>query len=220
MSFFSELKRRNVFKVALAYIVAAWLVLQITDVLMSVLGLPETAGKFVFLLLVIAFVPILAFAWAYEVTPEGIKRESEVDRSESITRETAVRLNRITIGLLIAVAAMVALDRFLPAEPAGESPSVADVSAETSPVPAEAVETAAPEADAEPADTTPSVAVPLIAKSTVTAGVSLVVFVRVNVYTRLVAPSSVTLVGATATLTLPVSSLVIVPVADDGVPTV
>jgi hypothetical protein len=113
MSFFAELKRRNVFKVGLAYVVASWLVLQITDVLMSVLGLSESAGKFVFLLLVIGFIPVLVFAWAYEVTPEGIKRESEVDRDESITRETASRLNRTTIVLLVAVAAMVLFDRFI-----------------------------------------------------------------------------------------------------------
>ena len=114
MSLFNELKRRNVFKVALAYLVASWLVLQITDVLMGVLSLPETAGKFVFMLLVIGFIPAMVFAWAYEVTPEGIKRESEVDRSESMTHETAARLNRTTIVLLVAVAAMVVVDRFVP----------------------------------------------------------------------------------------------------------
>jgi TolB-like protein len=129
MSFFNELKRRNVFKVALAYLVASWLVLQITDVLMSVLGLPEFAGKFVFLLLVIGFIPAMVFSWAYEVTPEGIKRESEVDRSRSVTQETAARLNRTTIILLIAVAGMVVVDRFVPEEEKGSEPFSQDSSA-------------------------------------------------------------------------------------------
>jgi TolB-like protein len=120
VSFFEELKRRNVFKVGLAYFVASWLVLQITDVLMSVLGLSEFAGKFVFLLLVIGFIPVLVFAWAYEVTPEGIKRESEVDRSAAITHETSARLNRITIVMLVAVAVMVVVDRFVPEGEMGE----------------------------------------------------------------------------------------------------
>ncbi|MDX1459871.1 MAG: hypothetical protein R3348_02330, partial [Xanthomonadales bacterium] len=120
--------------------------------------LPDTAGKFVFLLLVVGFIPVLVFAWAYEVTPEGIKRESEVDRSESITQETAARLNRTTIVLLVAVAVMVLVDRFIPQR--GDVPGLAelDVSAETSGEPA-----AAPaETDVvEPAefDDTPSVAV-------------------------------------------------------------
>jgi TolB-like protein len=124
MSFFEELKRRNVFRVGIAYVVAAWLLLQITDVLVPMLNLSEAAGRFVLLLLMIGFIPVLIFAWAYEVTPEGIKRESEVERSNSVTQETAARLNRITIGLLIAAVAIVALDRLIPeqgAEPGSEA---------------------------------------------------------------------------------------------------
>jgi len=113
MSFFEELKRRNVFRVGLAYVVASWLLLQITDVLVSLMGLPEFVGKVVVALVIIGFIPVMAFSWVYEVTPEGIKRESEVERSEAITRETAARLNRTTIVLLVAVAAMVVADRFL-----------------------------------------------------------------------------------------------------------
>jgi TolB-like protein len=126
MSFFEELKRRNVFRVGLAYVVAAWLLLQIADVLVPMLNLPEAAGRFVLLLLVIGFLPVLIFSWAFEVTPEGIKRESEVVRSESITRETAARLNKITIGLLIAAVAVVGLDRLIPekgSEPFSQQPA-------------------------------------------------------------------------------------------------
>jgi TolB-like protein len=151
----NELKRRNVFKMAIAYVVASWLILQITDVLTSVLTLPDTAGKFVFLLVVIGFIPTLVFSWAYEVTPEGIKKESEVDRDESMTRETAARLNRITIGLLVAVTGLVVADRFLLE---GATEATQNVSAETS---GEISDTppAPVSVPAEITDTTPSVAV-------------------------------------------------------------
>jgi TolB-like protein len=159
MSFFEELKRRNVFRVGVAYVVASWLLLQITDVLVSLMGLPEFAGKLVVMLVAIGFIPVMIFSWAYEVTPEGIKRESEVERSESVTRETATRLNRITIGLLIAVAALVLVDRFMPGQPGDEPESTANVSAET---PRDATgdpSTAVVEEIAAAAVTTPSVAV-------------------------------------------------------------
>ncbi|NNE06698.1 MAG: hypothetical protein HKN15_13335, partial [Xanthomonadales bacterium] len=152
MSLYTELKRRNVIKVALAYLVASWLVLQITDVLMSLLGLPGFAGKFVFLLLVIGFIPVLVFAWAYEVTPEGIKRESEVDRAQSVTQETSARLNRTTIVLLIAVAVMVVVDRFVPEEGEKGSEPFSQEASEPAREPAEKTRTPTP-------TDTPSVAV-------------------------------------------------------------
>jgi len=69
MSFIDELKRRNVFKVAIMYLVASWLLLQIVDVLMSILDLPGSVGKLVLLLLVVGLVPALIFSWVYEMTP-------------------------------------------------------------------------------------------------------------------------------------------------------
>ena len=111
MSLFKELKRRNVFRVAVTYIVASWLLLQVTDVLMSVLGLPEIAGRFVFLLLVIGFVPALVFSWAYQMTPEGLKRDrGGAEATASV--ETARNLDRATIAMLVLVAGMVLADRF------------------------------------------------------------------------------------------------------------
>jgi hypothetical protein len=86
--FFSELKRRNVFRVAIAFIVVAWLLLQVVDILLPMLALPEWVGRFVFLLLIIGFPIALLFAWAFELTPEGVKLERNVDRSESITQST------------------------------------------------------------------------------------------------------------------------------------
>ncbi len=88
MSLIAELKRRNVFRVGVAYVVAAWLILQLTEVLSELMDLESDVGKIVIILLVVGFVPALIFAWAFELTPEGIKRESAVDPGESITHVT------------------------------------------------------------------------------------------------------------------------------------
>jgi len=98
--FFAELKRRNVFRVGIAYLVIAWLTLQIVDVLVPILDLPETAGKLVFLLLVVGLPIALIFAWAFEMTPEGLKREKDVDRSTSIRPQTGRKLDFAIIGIL------------------------------------------------------------------------------------------------------------------------
>ena len=100
MSLFDELKRRNVFRVAIAYLVAAWLLIQLTDILVPMLTLPEWVSRFILLLLVILFIPTLIAAWALEMTPEGLKLEKNVDRSESITPKTGKKLNGMIIGVL------------------------------------------------------------------------------------------------------------------------
>jgi TolB-like protein len=116
MSFFDELKRRNVFRVGAAYAVAAWVLLQMFDVIGEILELPLWGGKLILLALVIGFFLVLILAWFYELTPEGVKRDYEVDRSQSITPRTGQKLNRVTIALLgIAVAVLLA-DRFIPGE--------------------------------------------------------------------------------------------------------
>ena len=114
MSFFNELKRRNVIRVGVAYLVASWLLLQIVDVLVPILDLPGWVGKLVFLILVVGVVPVLIFSWAYEMTPEGLKPESEVDHDQTITLQTAKKLDRMTITLLLIVAGVVVIDRFIP----------------------------------------------------------------------------------------------------------
>jgi TolB-like protein len=77
MSFFAELKRRNVYRVAVLYIIVSWLVMQAADVFTSVLSLPEWTGGLIFLLLVVGFPIALIFAWAFELTPEGLQRETD-----------------------------------------------------------------------------------------------------------------------------------------------
>nr|NIM85873.1 adenylyl cyclase [Stutzerimonas stutzeri]NIN58503.1 adenylyl cyclase [Xanthomonadales bacterium]NIN73792.1 adenylyl cyclase [Xanthomonadales bacterium]NIO13098.1 adenylyl cyclase [Xanthomonadales bacterium]NIP10896.1 adenylyl cyclase [Xanthomonadales bacterium] len=100
MSFFDELKRRNVFRVGIAYAVGAWLLLQLTEVLSELLKLPEQFGPIVVAVVAIGFPVVLFFAWAYEMTPQGIMREKDIDRSQSITHETGRKLDRAIIGLL------------------------------------------------------------------------------------------------------------------------
>lgn len=100
-SFFAELRRRNVFRVAIAFVVVAWLILQIVDVILPMLGLPDWVGRAVLLLLIVSFPIALILAWAFELTPEGVKLEKHVDRSQSITAETGKKLNSMIIAVLV-----------------------------------------------------------------------------------------------------------------------
>jgi len=119
---FDELKRRNVIRVAVAYLVAAWLVLQVADLVLENIGAPPWVMQVFMLLFALGLPLVLLFSWAYELTPEGLKREKDVDRSKSVTRATGRKLNQVTIGLLLFVLAFVAVERFvLPNDPAGGS---------------------------------------------------------------------------------------------------
>jgi TolB-like protein/lipoprotein NlpI len=114
MSLFEELKRRNVFRVGIAYIVAAWLLVQVADLALDIVGADEWLLRGVAIILALGFIPTIIFAWAFELTPEGIKREKEINRDASITHVTAKKLDFVTIGLLVAVLTVVAVDRLLP----------------------------------------------------------------------------------------------------------
>ena len=128
MGLVSELKRRNVFKVAVAYLVAAWLIVQLVEILIPMLLLPEWVGRFIFLLLIVLFVPTLIAAWALELTPDGIKLEKNVDRSESITPQTGQKLNGLIIGVLALAVVVLLVDKvWLSAGSDGEGKAVADV---------------------------------------------------------------------------------------------
>ena len=101
MSLFDELKRRNVFKVATAYLVMAWVVIQVADAVLNNVTAPAWVFHVLLLFLAIGLPFALFYAWAFEITHEGIKRESEVDRSQSITPQTGKKLNlMITAALL------------------------------------------------------------------------------------------------------------------------
>ena len=84
MSLFGELKRRNVFRAGIAYVVVAWLVLQVVDVILNNIDAPAWVFFVTLMLLGAGFIIVLVFSWVFEMTSEGVKRESEVDRSQSI----------------------------------------------------------------------------------------------------------------------------------------
>jgi TolB-like protein/Flp pilus assembly protein TadD len=123
MSFYEELKRRNVARVAVLYVIASWLLLQVTDVLSSLLTVPEWTGSLVVLLLLLGFFPVMIFSWVYELTPEGLKREKDIDRSQSISPETGRKINTLIIVLLVLAIAAVVVDRLMP-----ETTTVAETS--------------------------------------------------------------------------------------------
>jgi TolB-like protein len=117
MSFFQELKRRNVFRVGIAYAIASWVLLQVADLVLENIGAPDWVIQSLMLVVALGFIAALAIAWAYELTPDGIKRESEVDRSISIVNHTGQKLDRIVIGFLV-IAVLVLLYRQSGDEPA------------------------------------------------------------------------------------------------------
>jgi TolB-like protein len=121
MSFFAELKRRNVFRVAAAYLVASWFLMQLADVLIRTL--PDWTDRLVLFLIVIGFVPTLIAAWALELTPEGIKLEKHVERSKSVTVRTGRKLNYFIIGMLAFIIIGLVIERFFIAD-VGEPPQV------------------------------------------------------------------------------------------------
>ncbi|MCP5092653.1 MAG: hypothetical protein GY949_17205, partial [Gammaproteobacteria bacterium] len=101
-SILTELRRRNVIKVTVAYLAVGWLLVSIGDILFPLLNAPEWAFK-VFLLVIAMGVPTVAvLAWVFELTPQGVKLEKDVDRSESITPETGRKLNFVVIAMLVA----------------------------------------------------------------------------------------------------------------------
>ena len=113
-SLFAELRRRNVFKAAAAYLALGWVVTQVTSTVAPVLHLPEWIAPVVVWIGVIGFPFVIMFSWIYELTPEGLKRESEVGRSASITHITSRRLDYIGISLLVLAIGLFAFDRFVP----------------------------------------------------------------------------------------------------------
>ena len=112
MQFFSELKRRNVVRVAAAYIVTAWLIIQVVETIFPLFGLGETIMRGVVIVLAIGFVPAVLFAWAFELTPDGIKRDEDVDPERSAARQTSKRLDRVIVVILAVALAYFALDKF------------------------------------------------------------------------------------------------------------
>ena len=112
-SFLEELKRRNVVRVGLAYLVMAWLVLQMGEVVFDLLEVPTWAGKLLIAFLLLGLPIALFFAWAFELTPDGIKREKDVDRSESITRTTGRKLDYTIIAVLVVAVGFLVVHNYV-----------------------------------------------------------------------------------------------------------
>jgi hypothetical protein len=110
---FAELKRRNVYKVAVAYAIVAWLLIQIATQVFPFFEIPNWAVRLVVLLLLLGFPVALVLAWAFELTPEGIKR-TEVSPNESITRRTGRKLDFIIIGVLLVAIGLLIFERLHP----------------------------------------------------------------------------------------------------------
>jgi TolB-like protein len=112
MSLFAELKRRNVIRVVIAYAIVAWVTAQVAEFAFENFGAPDWVLKSVVVMLLLGLPLAVFFAWAFELTPEGIKREKEVDRSRSIVSETGRKLDRMIIGVLVIAVAWFAWDKF------------------------------------------------------------------------------------------------------------
>ncbi len=120
MSFLAELRRRNVIRMAGLYLVGAWLVVQVAETLLPIFGTPDWVLKALVVLLAIGVVPALVFSWIYELTPDGLKRDADVDPAQSIASTTGKRMDRLLlVGMLVVIGA-IAADRWWPK---GESPA-------------------------------------------------------------------------------------------------
>ncbi len=131
--FFAELKRRHVIRVGAFYAVGSWLVLQVADVLFGLIGVPDWSLRLVGGILLLGFPFALILAWAFELTPEGIKREKDVDRSQLDSAEAGRKLDIAIIVMLVMIVGFVAWDRFTrgpeqlqPAAPAVDAPTAPD----------------------------------------------------------------------------------------------
>ena len=112
-SVWGELKRRNVVRVAIAYVIIAWLILQVGDTLASALRLTDWVNTVLAFFLILGFPLAMFFAWAFEITPEGLKKEKDIDRSESITHIARRKLDFMIIGMLVVALGYFAFDKFV-----------------------------------------------------------------------------------------------------------
>ena len=113
-NFFAELKRRNVYKVAVVYGIVAWLLIQVSDTVFPRLNLPDRAVTLVIVLLILGFPVALVLAWAFELTPEGIKRTEDVAPAESITRRTGRKATALIVIAAFVAAALFAWQYYQP----------------------------------------------------------------------------------------------------------
>jgi len=114
---YEELKRRNVFRVAAAYLVAAWLVLQVLDVLTPILQIPDWVARTLLYLLILGFVAALILSWVYELTEKGVQRDEDVSHTRLGQRIGGRKLDFVIIALLSVAVAFMVLDKYVAWEP-------------------------------------------------------------------------------------------------------
>lgn len=124
MSLVSELKRRNVLRMAVLYVIASWLIMQVAEVIIALANLPEWIGPITLGLLAIGFPIALIFSWFYEITPDGISLERDVDPARSITHVTGRRLDFLVISLLCSALILFAYDKWWIGPPPDKSIAV------------------------------------------------------------------------------------------------
>ena len=129
IGFFAELRRRNVFRVAVGYLVTAWLMLQVADIVLENTNAPDWIIQVFMLALAIGLPFALIFAWAFELTPEGLKKERDVDRSHSITKQTGRKLDRAIVFVLAVAVVMLVIDRVRHSAQGAAPPPVAETAA-------------------------------------------------------------------------------------------
>ena len=112
-SFFAELKRRNVVRMAGLYLVGAWLLVQVAGTVLPMFGAPDWLPRSVVIIARDRFLPALIFSWVFELTPEGLKRDEEVPPDESIAPQTARRMDRMIIVVLVLALGYFAFDKFV-----------------------------------------------------------------------------------------------------------
>jgi TolB-like protein/Tfp pilus assembly protein PilF len=112
-NFFAELKRRNVVRMAGLYLVGAWLLVQVAGTVLPMFGAPDWLPRSIVILLAIGFLPALIFSWVFEMTPQGLKRDEDVAPEQSIAPQTARRMDRMIIGVLVLALAYFAFDKFV-----------------------------------------------------------------------------------------------------------
>jgi TolB-like protein/Flp pilus assembly protein TadD len=130
MSFISELRRRNVIRMAGLYLVGAWLITQVAGTVLPMFGAPEWVARTVVILLAIGFIPALVVSWVFELTPDGLKRDADVPEAEALAPQTARRLDRMVLVVMALALAYFAIDKFVlaPARDASTDPVSATAS--------------------------------------------------------------------------------------------
>ena len=134
----AELKRRNVIRMAGLYLITAWLLVQVAETLLPIFNTPGWVLQALVVLVALGFVPTLIFSWVFELTPDGLKRDAEVDPASSIAPRTARRMDRLILAGLAVVVVVVAADRYWPGTAApGQAPAVAGSASPTAATAAE-----------------------------------------------------------------------------------